>query len=78
MKIKKVKNIDKIKIQLSHLELIIIKKALKNSQLTLFDLDLFNNEVFDKDEVKSGSDIRDINLNIQNKINKSLKNIIPF
>lgn len=78
MKIKNIKNIDKIKITVTHLELMVILKALKNSELTLFNLEDFNDINFDKDELKSGSDIREINKEIQLAITKGLKNIDPY
>lgn len=78
MKIKKIKNIDKIQVKLSHLELMVIKKALQNSEKTIFDINEFNNEVFDKDEVKKGSDIKKINKKIQKQINKKTKKVYPY
>lgn len=78
MKIKKIKDIDNIHIKLSHLELMVLKKALQNSELTLFDVDKFNEIVFDKDEIKRSSDIRDINKEMQKEISKKIKDIYPY
>jgi len=78
MKIKKIKDIDNIKLKVSHLELMVIKKVLENSELTLFGVDDFNDMVFDKDEISTSSEIRDINRKLQKEINKKLKDIHPY
>jgi len=78
MRIKKIKDIDNIKLSISHLELMVIKKALENSELTLFNVNDFNDIVFDKDEVERGSDIRKINRKIQKEISKKTKKIYPY
>jgi phenolic acid decarboxylase len=78
MKIKKIKDIDNIKIKLSHLELIVIKKALETSETKNYNINKFNDLVFDKDEIKSNEDVIELNKNMQLEISNKLKNILPY
>ena len=81
MKIKIKDEMDNIKVTLSHKELVLLKEAMicildtKNRNNKNIDLDILNQELFDKDEYENSIDVEKDISDIYFTIKRTLKDI---
>ena len=78
MKIKVKDEMDKIKINVTHKELVLISEALKNYYDEAKDTNSINDKLFDKDEFENSEEIDKEVWNMFIKINKVLDNIYVY
>jgi len=78
MKIKKIEDTDKIKVELPHRELIIIQTLLKELDINDINIEELNSGLFDKDEIQEREQLENIANKMKKKIAKKLTNIYPY
>ena len=78
MKIKVKNEMDKIKLIVTHQELIIINRALESLDTNEINIDEINRELFDKDEFKNKNKLENKYNKIVKKIQTVLAEIVPW